>query len=135
MIVWGGYDNAGPTQTGGRYNPITDTWIPTSTAAANPSARYYHTAVWSGSAMIVWGGQDVKGAALASGALYAPATDSWTPTPAGAGSPSARTAHAAIWTGTDMIIWGGRNGSAYFNDGASFTPAGNFWTPTPSLPI
>ena len=41
--------------TGGRYDPATDTWTPTSTVGA-PSGRRYHTAVWTGSVMVVWGG-------------------------------------------------------------------------------
>ena len=43
--------------TGGRYNPSTDSWTATSTTNA-PAARYDHTAVWTGSEMIVWGGYD-----------------------------------------------------------------------------
>ena len=43
--------------TGGRYNPSTDSWTATSTTNA-PSARDDHTAVWTGSEMIVWGGYD-----------------------------------------------------------------------------
>src|SRR3954453_5496312 len=34
--------------TGGRYNPLTDTWTATTTTNA-PSGRYDHTAVWIGS--------------------------------------------------------------------------------------
>ena len=41
--------------TGGRYDPATDSWRPTSTQNA-PSARSGPTAVWTGSEMIVWGG-------------------------------------------------------------------------------
>ena len=54
MIVWGG---TGDT-TGGRYNPGTDTWNATSTGANVPSPRVFHTAVWTGTEMIVWGGDD-----------------------------------------------------------------------------
>ena len=43
--------------TGGRYNPSTDSWTATSTTNA-PTARVTHTAVWTGSEMIVWGGTD-----------------------------------------------------------------------------
>ena len=43
------------SNTGGRYNPSTNSWTPTSTTDA-PSGRYSHTAVWTGSEMIVWGG-------------------------------------------------------------------------------
>src|SRR5215211_1058124 len=34
--------------------------------------------------------------------------DTWTPT---AGAPSARIIHTAVWTGSEMIIWGGYDGS------------------------
>ena len=55
MIVWGGNGVNGNLMTGGRYDPGADSWIATSTINA-PSARSYHTAVWTGSEMIVWGG-------------------------------------------------------------------------------
>jgi hypothetical protein len=58
MIVWGGYDGFTFFDSGGRYNPLADNWTAPSTIDA-PSARYYHTAVWTGSEMIVWGGEDV----------------------------------------------------------------------------
>jgi hypothetical protein len=55
MIVWGGNDGSGLVNTGGVYDPATDTWTATSTVGA-PDARSYHTTVWTGSRMIVWGG-------------------------------------------------------------------------------
>src|SRR5215472_864999 len=57
MIIWGGEINISPffTNTGGRYNPSTDSWTATSTTNA-PEGRYFLTAVWTGSEMIVWGG-------------------------------------------------------------------------------
>ena len=48
---------SGYLNTGGRYNPSTDSWTATSTTNA-PAARVDHTAVWTGSEMIVWGGSD-----------------------------------------------------------------------------
>ena len=58
MIVWGGRDGGSNSylNTGGRYNPGTDSWTATSTNGA-PAGRYWHTAVWTGSEMIVWGGE------------------------------------------------------------------------------
>ena len=59
MIVWGGYFFDGSDHylnSGGRYNPNTNTWTATSTANA-PDGRRIHTAVWTGSEMIVWGGE------------------------------------------------------------------------------
>ena len=40
-----------------------DSWTATSTANV-PSARYSHTAVWTGSEMIVWGGQGDAGSSI-----------------------------------------------------------------------
>jgi len=53
---WGGVDYDRRLSTGGRYNPTTDSWTATSTGANAPSRRYYQTAVWTGTEMIVWGG-------------------------------------------------------------------------------
>src|SRR5206468_1114773 len=54
-IVWGG-QGAQLENTGGRYNPSSNSWQPTSVGANVPAARSGHTAVWTGSRMIVWGG-------------------------------------------------------------------------------
>ena len=63
--------------------------------------------------MIVWGGYNVHlGELYGDGARYNPATNSWTPV-AGTGAPNARTYHTAVWTGTEMIVWGGVNSPAY----------------------
>ena len=55
MIVWGGTNMLKQFNAGGRYNPGTDNWT-TTTMTNAPERRAYHTAVWSGSEMLVWGG-------------------------------------------------------------------------------
>jgi N-acetylneuraminic acid mutarotase len=63
---------------------------------------------------------------LNDGSRYNPAGNSWTavnPT----GAPTARQYHKAVWTGSEMIVWGGYNGGP-LNDGARYNPAGNSWT-------
>ncbi len=57
MLIWGGIFcyPCMDFDSGGRYSPSTDSWIPTSTTNA-PFPREDHTAVWTGSDMIVWGG-------------------------------------------------------------------------------
>ena len=57
MIIWGGRDGDLFWNTGGRDNPSTNAWIRVSTDKA-PAARESHTAVWTGSEMIVCGGFD-----------------------------------------------------------------------------
>ena len=53
MVVWGGY-GVGLLNTGGRYDPATDSSTPTTNVNAL-AARRGHTAVWTGSLMMVWG--------------------------------------------------------------------------------
>src|SRR5207244_6392796 len=55
--------------TGRRDNPSTDTWATTSITNA-PSGRTFHTAVWTGSEMIVWGGLPPVGPARPDGGRY-----------------------------------------------------------------
>ena len=85
--------------------PVPDAWQKHASAAL--IGRNGHTAVWTGSEMIVWGGQNVDVfTAFNDGARYNPAVNTWTPvTTTGAGT--GRSGHAAVWTGSEMIIWGG----------------------------
>ena len=60
--------------------------------------------------MVVWGGEALPGlptSVLGTGACYDPVTDTWTPTTQ-TGAPSARLEHTAVWTGSQMIVWGRR---------------------------
>jgi hypothetical protein len=71
-----------------------DTWTPTSiTNAAAP--RRDHTAGWTGSEMIVWGGSDFASGDLNTGGKYNPGTDSRTHTST-TSAPDGRTSHTAV---------------------------------------
>jgi len=120
MIVWGGdcdyYDDC---SSGGIYDPVTDSWRATSFIGV-PEGRSLHTAVWTGTEMIVWGGQNrnlhifsqlYETVYLHTGGSYDPDTDNWQPTST-TGSPSMKSSHVEVWTGTEMIVWNG-TGSKY----------------------
>jgi N-acetylneuraminic acid mutarotase len=129
MIVWGGYNNGNDLNTGGRYDPTTDGWTATSIVNA-PTGRESHTAVWTGNEMIVWGGLGCgSNCRLNTGARYNPTMDSWTATSA-ANAPSARWDHTALWTGSEMIIWGGTDQTNYLHTGGRYNPSTDSWTPT-----
>ena len=122
MIIWGGLYTYYPWNTGGRYDPASDSWTDTSTTDA-PSARYLHTAVWTGSEMMVWGGAGCPvGCSSNTGGRYNPSTDSWTATST-TNAPAARFDHRAVWTGSEMIVWGGRDGFDYYNTGGRYNPS------------
>jgi len=129
MVVWGGYDVNGITNTGGRYNPSSDSWIATSTGNA-PAGRSLHTAVWSGSEMIVWGGGGCHlGCSLNTGGRYNPSTDSWIAAST-TNAPAARFEHTAVWSGSEMIVWGGRDSFVYYDTGGRYDPSTDIWTAT-----
>ena len=159
MIVWGGYNDSGAVNTGGRYNASTNTWTATTLTNA-PDATGRHTAIWSGSEMIIWGGiafdlttgerscaQSVSSGPTQtrttiatasptpsatpsmSGGRYNPITDSWTATST-TNAPDGRASHSAVWTGSEMIIWGGDNDSGVLNSGGSYNPSTNSWRAT-----
>jgi len=131
MIVWGGVGIVNTSNilfnTGGRYNPTSDSWVATSTTNA-PTARVNHTSVWTGSEMIVWGGEDENVLGLNTGGRYNPTTDSWLATST-TNVPTARNFHTSVWTGSEMIVWGGddENGDE-LNTGGRYNPDSDVWT-------
>ena len=141
--------------TAARYNPANNYVDPDVRGRERARPRASHSAVWSGSEMIVWGGADGavldtgdgttrrpiagrrrrrdanvpaaaheahrrldrhgddrvgrrrrRGARTRAAATTLP-TNSWSPTSTGANLPTARQTHTAVWTGDEMIVWGG----------------------------
>lgn len=101
-----------------------EVWVPISETNA-PTPRYYHSAIWTGSKMIVWGGF-TKAGLTNSGHAYDPVTDSWSAI-SGVNAPGARHSHAAVWTGTRMIVWGGFGNGTDANVGGIYDPSTNTW--------
>jgi len=133
MLVWGGIDQNGmPSAGGAAYDPAKDTW------RALPDAplpgRAQHVAVWNGASMLVWGGaSDVAtGAAYADGAAYDPVGDRWTTLPAVDLEP--RFASSAVWTGTELLVWGGVD-DRFYTDGAAYSPGQGTWRAIPAAPV
>jgi len=121
------------TYTLPEIDPCTDdTWTAASVTNA-PDAREFHTAIWTGSEMIVWGGFNPNGGhvnSLNTGGRYNPATDSWTATSV-ANAPLGRSGHTAVWTGNEVIVWGGANYPAGdLNSGGRYNPITDSWIAT-----
>jgi N-acetylneuraminic acid mutarotase len=115
-LIGAGYTELGPSNQ--------DAWKTTSTVGA-PTGRYQHTAVWTGTKMIVWGGYDFV-SLFNTGGQYDPVVDSWTATTTN--GPSARVDHTAVWTGTKMVVWGGYDSTGAVNTGGQYDPASDSWT-------
>lgn len=90
--------------------------------------------VWTGSEFIVWGGASgnkVASSGFGDGAAFNPDTNQWRKL---ADSPlSPRAGHVAVWTGTEMIVWGGGYRIDGFGigdvpaDGGAYNPAADSW--------
>src|SRR5439155_13239395 len=63
------------------------------------------------------------------GGSYDLGTDSWTATST-TNAPSARDNHTAIWTGVQMIVWGGSTSAGNTNTGGRYNPGTDDWTTT-----
>lgn len=110
-----------------------------------PSPRAAHSALWTGTKMLIWGGEaEINGETLADGGIYDPVTDSWQALPT-AGSPSGRTSAFAAMVAGKAVVWGGNRVIKEdpvrptfllkeLADGAFFEMTTQEWTSLPPLP-
>jgi hypothetical protein len=110
------------------------------------SPRFHSSAVWSGTELLVWGGTTAslsfQAPSFSDGAAYDPVADEWRNL---ADAPlHARSRQAAVWTGTEMLLWGGSDqGSGFlldgedpgFTDGAAYDPAHDSWRKIADAPF
>lgn len=134
VLYFGGADDFRARNDGGAYDPLTDTWrsLDASGAELHLWGREGHTAVWTGSEMLIFGGHNGL-APLDDGAAYDPVTDTWRRLSSD-GAPSARYEHTAVWTGTEMIVFGGIGATGALANGARYRPADDTWSAMPSAP-
>lgn len=142
MLVWGGSSEA---EEGGKYfangaiySPDTNSWAPMAPypETTEPAARDSFSSVWTGTQMLVWGGygrtESCRPCQHDDGAAYDLDGDSWTlmtPSPL-----SGRGNHRAVWTGREMVVWGGFS-TTELNDGAAYNPATDTWSQLPVSPL
>lgn len=142
LLIWGG-SNGSPLASGAIYKPALDpapnTWTAMATTDA-PSARRNHTAIWTGTNMIVWGGGEENSssdlAGFNDGGRFEPFSNTWLPVDTTT-APQRRHFHTAVWTGNEMLIWGGTPSSQEFsiNSGGRYSPTLNSWIPMGSNQI
>jgi Kelch motif len=107
-----------------RYDPATGRWT-----KGSPPPRLLEgaTAVWTGEKLLVWGGEyDPRMESHPrDGLTYDPMANRWRRIPP---APiRGRTGHVAVWTGTDMLVWGGGDFRQSLGDGAAYDPEVRTW--------
>ncbi|MBI4405980.1 MAG: hypothetical protein HY537_17605 [Deltaproteobacteria bacterium] len=110
LIVVGGFGHDVSLKTCGSYDPIADRWF---AIAPLPEPRQNVVTVWTGSRLLAWGGglwkKDRSGYEVGfynTGHTYDPVKDEWKAI-SKVGVPIAREDATGIWTGKELVVWGG----------------------------
>ncbi len=115
---------------GAIYDPAGDTWT---TIGAEESPREALSRLWTGRVLLAFGGfRDYASAeAIVMLRIYDPATGRWRDGST-VGAPAARGDHVAVWTGSRMLVWGGRDAALVHGDGAAYDPESDTWATLPT---
>lgn len=126
LVIFNGLDPDGKAVGGAAYNPKTDTWR----RIAHVPGRIGGEAIWDGREILVV----ARGAQAAAGFAYNPTTNHWRPI---APMKSARTQALAVWTGRQLIIWGGETGESGSMpaNGLVYDPQADRWSPLTKSPL
>lgn len=110
MLVWGGHasmDSDEPwIRAGSRYDPVADRWAPMGTVGA--TARSGARGLWTGEVLAVVGQPEPDDAGSYVLGLYYPARDRWWNVESYAFNLDGG---SMIWTGTELVAWGGSDGT------------------------
>jgi len=105
------------------YNPTSNTWraLPPSDYPVRTVQDGQHVA-WDGTEMLTWGQTD---------AAYNPATNQWRRLP----EPPVRGSLITVWTGRQVLTWGGGCCDTAVGGGAAYDPVLDSWQPIPAGPL
>jgi hypothetical protein len=150
VVIWGGrFDATGGVapaikpgaagsnnawDDGAVYDTVTNRW--TKMAPAPIPSRYGAVGVWTGSEVLIVGGQrqgSGPGGSLdfrTDGAAYNPATNSWRTLPDAPGCPS-----FGAWTGSQLVAGGTCQNTTHTSTVEAYNPSTNVWVSVPRPPV
>ena len=111
--------------------PTVGTWREIPVAPGQASGAV----VWTDRELVAWSGRQTSGDYASGGVAYSPSTDEWRTFDHGPLSP--RRSHESVWTGKEIIYWGGYAGTSNTAqaDGAAFDPSTNQWRRIADAPM
>lgn len=136
ILMFGG-TRSGTPFLGDLWQFAGGTWTQLSAGggAGEPTPRYWHSMVWDGSRVLLYGGTD--------GIAGKPNDETWeyvsgawnqlspanTPAsvPGGTGTFNGRFAHRMVWNGVHVVLLGGRSNSNVYPSTPSYETGGNTW--------
>lgn len=142
MAIWGGSDGKGGLLGDlSLWDSSNNQWVPSSQVenliGVHPVAAMGASVIWTGQALLVWGGSAGSGR-LATGGLWTPGAGGspgvWRNLASTGALPPAYD-HVGVWTGSAAIFWGGLSmGShAVVNSGALYDPLSDTWRSVSTL--
>jgi N-acetylneuraminic acid mutarotase len=130
LLIFGGF---GGEQTDGlwAYHPADNRLEQLMPDGPAPAGRGYHSAVWTGDAMLVFGGVGGRFDLFEDLWSYDPRANAWTPIPTPEPRPSGRFYQSAAWDPVSerLLVFGGFDVAiGLLEDFWSYDPADNSWT-------
>jgi N-acetylneuraminic acid mutarotase len=125
MLVFGGRTDLTALGNGDRYDPSSDMWSNVS-MMGSPSERTAQAgrSGWAGGAAnyaVLVGGLDTAQNLKIDGRRYNAPDNSWQVIPS-IPSGSSHERGVGVWTGAELILWGGLNGATLTNTGERYLP-------------
>jgi hypothetical protein len=115
--------------SGVSYDPAANRWSTMAPAPTRDGPAPGEPAVWTGQRLISWGinaeddtddSDGIEEPPPVRGGAYDPVADRWQTF--AAGPLSSRVIHTAVWTGHEVLVWGGTGGDSALADGAAYRP-------------
>lgn len=134
ILVWGGEAVAAGDATGAflpfdaQGNPAAWESLPVLPGLV---ARSGHVAAWDGQRLIIWGGRSMSRQLLSDGAVLDLATRTWT-TLNSSGAPTARYQASGVWTGEELLVFGGQDAGGAASGGHAWRRSSGTWRVLPA---
>lgn len=122
---------------GARFNLASMQWFPLPRGGDAPSSRYGHDAFWTGTMLLIFGGENSQGT-VTGGAIFSPELNKWFPMAPQPNSGAALISKA--WDRDRLIGWGRLNQTStqmfeYFPPAGDHLAFGGFWNVRPIVNV